>query len=301
MGRLIVFPLLYIFCFLSHCIYIFLIFSKGLLNLLNHYYYIYPYDILVNNTDKNYPLLDIDSNFVFSELSKDYDYDYLLKHSTKDKCENGFKKCGILDSYDNIMCLKEGEPCPINEIIIDNETKEIEYIEKGFKSVKLDKILQDYQLLYYTNKSINNSIAVNLCLYNDKYITCSFNKTISNFMNNERVKSVKSIDKYGIEKIYNNSNNSNNSNLSYINYEDYIKYDDNYYDTNYNKVFNTLTDVFIENYIGFDTYYNFKTFMKTDFYKEYPNLVSFIFSMVVFFFTLFYFDSRTPNRIFFYI
>ena len=46
-----------------------------------------------------------------------------LNDSTKDLCKDGFKKCKILDTYGNIMCLENNLSCPINEIIIDNKKK----------------------------------------------------------------------------------------------------------------------------------------------------------------------------------
>ena len=127
--------------------------------------------ILKDNMNNKYPLTSILS---FENLNStlDMNYDYLLNHSTKTNCESNFKKCGILDTYENIMCIPETESCPINEIIIDLEDKFEEYINKGFKYTKISKIPNNYYL-YYTNNSIDKEIIVYLNFSEEipKYIT----------------------------------------------------------------------------------------------------------------------------------
>ena len=54
-----------------------------------------------------------------------YNYESLLRHSNKDKCEENYKQCGILDTYGNKFCFNESLPCPVNDILIDlNQKKE---------------------------------------------------------------------------------------------------------------------------------------------------------------------------------
>ena len=62
-------------------------------------------------------------------------YDDLIKNSSKSNCNDTLKKCGILDSYGNILCIKNIDPCPINEIIIDNAVNEYKYLENGIQLI----------------------------------------------------------------------------------------------------------------------------------------------------------------------
>ena len=69
--------------------------------------------ILKDNNYNLYPLLSIEP-----EIRYNYSYEYLLKHSRKN-CEENYKKCGILDTYGNIMCIPEKDACLINDIIVN--------------------------------------------------------------------------------------------------------------------------------------------------------------------------------------
>lgn len=127
-------------------------------------------EILKDNKNYNYPLKDIISDTSITTIDKNYDY--LLTHSTKNDCEQNFKKCGILDTYGNIMCIPESDSCPINKITIDLEEKKNDYINKGYKYTKISKIPSNY-VLYYTNIEIDNEIIVhlNFCDEQPKYIS----------------------------------------------------------------------------------------------------------------------------------
>ena len=92
-----------------------------------------------------------------NKLSKTY-ISYLLNNATKNDCDTNFKKCGILDTYGNYMCIPEDEPCPINEIIL--ESKNNESYKNNKKYISLDYSIKDN--LYYTNNSFNNNIIVYL-------------------------------------------------------------------------------------------------------------------------------------------
>ena len=62
----------------------------------------------------------IDDTGIFYAYKSKYNYDYLLQHSGS-SCEAKYKKCGILDTMGNIMCIPEADECPINDVI-DEET-----------------------------------------------------------------------------------------------------------------------------------------------------------------------------------
>ena len=107
------------------------------------------------------PLNGTISENYFSYLNRNYSY--LLMHSAKNECESNYKKCGILDSLKNIMCIPESEICPFNEIKTSlSENSNFYEIGKYY----------NYKL-YYTNHNINNSIITNITISDEqpKYIT----------------------------------------------------------------------------------------------------------------------------------
>ena len=267
-------------------------------------------EILENNMSAYYPLQSINSNLANSLHFGEYKN--FLTHSTRDECEKNYKKCGILDTYGNIMCIPKRKTCPINEIIIDLESKSNEYIEKGYYSVKISKLPDNY-LLYYTNKSIDKEILVYLT-FNDeypKYITYQnlilnmsiedeykncrnaiINKTDSLYINNEDDYSNKiKKDKNGLGGI-----NDIGLNLRYLKsderVDDYINkkiYDSSNIDKYYIKVFD---NIYIKNYIGFESYENMLIFMNFNFNslyysKRFPNIVAGIFGLFSFIILIF--------------
>ena len=69
------------------------------------------------------------------------------------------KKCGIIDSLDNILCMKKYDDCPINDIIINN-TEKIE----NYTSIALNDTL----FFHYTNKMVNKKIVSDLFVFKGK-------------------------------------------------------------------------------------------------------------------------------------
>ena len=62
------------------------------------------------NNYETYPLLSIES----IDRTTKYYYDYVsLLQDSSDKCKNGYKKCGILDTYGNIMCIHKMMNVPL--------------------------------------------------------------------------------------------------------------------------------------------------------------------------------------------
>lgn len=66
------------------------------------------------------------NNLICLNYNNDYNYEYLLANSVSQYnydgslnfCGYGFKKCGILDTKNNLLCLPENQDCPINYINI---------------------------------------------------------------------------------------------------------------------------------------------------------------------------------------
>ena len=116
-----------------------------------------------------YPILDINSYNKRTYYNQNYEN--LLKNS-KEPCENNYKKCGILDTLGNIMCIPESDECPINEVIVDLNSKNNEYISRDYKAFHLENLPNGYAI-YYTNKAINKEIITKLDFFDSppKYIS----------------------------------------------------------------------------------------------------------------------------------
>ena len=116
------------------------------------------YNILEENY-KNYKIyLSFHSYEQFSSFNFSY-YD-LLKNSTKDKCTENLKQCGILDTYENKLCLYKDYPCPVNEIIVDLISEENNYIKRGYNVIIHYHILSSFKnySLYFRNASYDKKI-----------------------------------------------------------------------------------------------------------------------------------------------
>ena len=152
--------------------------------------------------------------FCFNEDSSivKHGYKYYLDNSVpfKSKCKEGYKQCGLLDTLNQKLCLKENETCPINDFYIDkNETSNPEYEDIPLKNNKY---------LHYTNSRINNSILIKLklsennepCIYPGEYSwnyhyelepsSSRCNTTILNSTVDYRYKLIDSTNKYEIYK-----------------------------------------------------------------------------------------------------
>ena len=104
-------------------------------------------ELIKKNNFETYPILNFDSNGNKS-LYK-YNYHTLLANSGKE-CKKGYKKCGILDTMGNIMCIPEEDICPINEVIIDLESNKISYTLQGYNYTYFENLTEGY-VLYYKN------------------------------------------------------------------------------------------------------------------------------------------------------
>ena len=83
-------------------------------------------------------------------------YEYLLEYS-RENCEENYKKCGILDTLGNIMCIPKEEKCPINDIKVDLASNYNDYISQGYKMAHLENLTEEYSL-YYTNMKTDREI-----------------------------------------------------------------------------------------------------------------------------------------------
>lgn len=102
-------------------------------------------------------------------LSTTY-YD-LLKLNTESGCKNGYRQCGILDTFGNKLCIDSTYPCPINSIISDLTSKRYDYINKGYNVANLKRMSYNYDL-YFSNELIvgNATISMIKAYYKPKFI-----------------------------------------------------------------------------------------------------------------------------------
>ena len=75
------------------------------------------------------------------------------------------------------MCIQNEEECPINEIIVDSDSKYNDYLSEGYQKAFLENLTERYSI-YYKNTKINNQIIVKIkfsdsiprCIDRDNFI-----------------------------------------------------------------------------------------------------------------------------------
>ena len=89
---------------------------------------------------------------------KNYSYEYLLNNTVKknEKCPKNKRQCGYLRK-DLIVCLRNDEECPINDIKIDAQSS------YTYKTIIYENILSfDNNYIHFTNKRTDNYILFDL-------------------------------------------------------------------------------------------------------------------------------------------
>jgi hypothetical protein len=116
--------------------------------------------------------------FYYKNVSKSY-FDYLDNiddiNSTNQICKDNYKKCGILDTNNNILCIPINEECPLNDLKISDV--KLPDLETDYFFVKITESLTDsVKYIYYTNKKTDNNIITHLelstnnpCIYPDEH------------------------------------------------------------------------------------------------------------------------------------
>ena len=106
------------------------------------------------------------NKFFYEKINKTY-FDY-LKTSVKENenCNENYKKCGILDSNNNILCLPNNEECPINDLKISDF--ELYDLLPEYNYIELVETLTSIKkYIYFTNNKIDNKIITNFKLSYD--------------------------------------------------------------------------------------------------------------------------------------
>ena len=97
------------------------------------------------------------NKFFYEKSNKTY-FDY-LKISAKEgeNCKENYKKCGLLDSNKNILCLPIDEECPLNDIKISDI--ELTDILPEYNHIELiESITGIKKYIYFTNNKIDKNI-----------------------------------------------------------------------------------------------------------------------------------------------
>ena len=194
--------------------------------------------------------------FISTVLDSSYNYSSLLRNSVKkgEECQKGYKKCGILDSMNNIMCLKEDQTCPINLLFVtDMASLPTKYSNYTFKRV----FFEDGKILHFTNQAVDQYIVTDfrlsdsqVCINSDEY-----NSPYSNYI-------LDFYQYYGCKTNYSNIQyNTNYNKLDTI--VQYNLYDKNHILTklmqlpeyNIENLNKQKTNLYMKNYIGFDKDY----------------------------------------------
>ena len=91
------------------------------------------------------------NKFLYEGKDRDY-FDYKKEYSVTqyDSCPLNYKPCGYLDSSYRILCLPDGEDCPLNGIAISQTEDDSRYTGYESKTV-FDSISHDTYYIYYTN------------------------------------------------------------------------------------------------------------------------------------------------------
>ncbi len=152
--------------------------------------------------------------------------DILIKYSiNKNNCPIDKKQCGILDYFNNKLCVFINESCPINKIIVDNNEKGplINNEKYKFKTVKFKN---SNQYLHFTNEAINDNIITSFIIQKKYDINSLYKPEIEL---NDKI-----LNKYNIIYKIQKNNFYEQNKIKYI--------------TNYNIVNNII--LFSKNYFG---------------------------------------------------
>ena len=84
---------------------------------------------------------------------------YLKLVKNKNSCVTGYKSCGILDTYGNVLCIDELYPCPVNKMKVAHSTVASNYLDNGYETAPLNELSANYQFFYSNNFNEGNAVA----------------------------------------------------------------------------------------------------------------------------------------------
>ena len=125
---------------------------------------------------------------------KEMKYVNLVKMTVKngEKCNEGMKQCGIIDTIGQVLCLPIEEECPINHVVINNQ-------------ILMDVDIGKKDLVNSNNNNINNNFNNSNINFNESSNLNFGNETLNN-NNNSIINSV--------NNTFSNLNNNSNDNVT---------------------------------------------------------------------------------------
>ena len=115
----------------------------------------------------NSEILD-DFSPTYEPLTLSIGYKNLLKLvRNKNGCISGYRPCGILDTYGNVLCIDEFVDCPVNRIKADHINKENQYLSKNYKSITWGKMSHNYKIFYSNDNTEGNVVVL---IYKQKVV-----------------------------------------------------------------------------------------------------------------------------------
>ena len=123
------------------------------------------------------------NKFLYDGKDKNY-LDYKNDYSVEsgNNCPQNYQKCGILDSDNRILCLPNGEDCPLNGIGISTTDNDPSY--NTYKKLVIDSQTPSVYI-YYTNNNYNGKIITEFKLSRGTPCAKSSEKNWLAFYNNE--------------------------------------------------------------------------------------------------------------------
>ena len=122
------------------------------------------YCVLINGV-KEFNLTFWRNTTFISQNSTYHNYLTLLKQAKPqgEPCNEGYKQCGILDSFNQKLCLLENETCPLNQIELSNsETPSDIFTNKD--AVKTTLLNDNKTYLHTSNAEINSLVITEIAI-----------------------------------------------------------------------------------------------------------------------------------------
>ena len=195
-----------------------------------------------------------------SQNSIYHNYFTLLKNAKpyRESCDEGYKPCGLLDSFNQTLCLLENETCPLNQIELSNSSTPSDIFTN--KSAVNTTLLNDnITYLHTSNAEINSHIIIEVvlgpksfCFYFNRrklgppdywYEISSTSGKCTNYFGYEIDYNYISLDKYSKFNVYNE-----NEIISKI--QNFVDYSEEPYPLEELKNYNL--HLYKHNYIGFN-------------------------------------------------
>ena len=125
------------------------------------------------------------NKFLYDGKDKNY-LDYKNDYSVEsgNNCPQNYKKCGILDSNNRILCLPNDEDCPLNGIGISTTNNDPKYNTYNKKEV-IDSQTSSTYYIYYTNNNYEGKIITEFKLSHGSPCAKSSEKNWISFYSNE--------------------------------------------------------------------------------------------------------------------